>query len=125
MCSYHGWRFNGEGHAVSIPQAHFQNPAAEQAACNSSRSYVKSYPTQVCPSLLLYSLSYAAWLDYFIGLGLMSYCKCLSLITVVQVQEGLLFVWPSSGPEAFIHSAAVSPAGSQVAEQVTSGKLSC
>lgn len=69
--------------------------------------------------------NYAAWLDYFIALGLMSYCKCLSLIIIVQVQEGLLFVWPSSGPEAFIHSAAVSPAGSQVAEQVTSGKLSC
>lgn len=48
MCSYHGWRFNGEGHAVSIPQAHFQSPTAEQAACNSNRSCVKSYPTQAC-----------------------------------------------------------------------------
>jgi len=46
MCSYHGWRFNGEGHAVSIPQAHFQSPTAEQASCNSNRSCVKSYPTQ-------------------------------------------------------------------------------
>ena len=48
MCSYHGWRFNGEGHAVSIPQAYFQDPAAELAACNSKRSYVKSFPTAVC-----------------------------------------------------------------------------
>lgn len=82
MCSYHGWRFNGEGHAVSIPQAHFQSPTAEQAACNSNRSCVKSYPT--------------------------------------QVKEGLLFIWPTSGPESFVHSAAVSPAGSQITDQITS-----
>lgn len=81
MCSYHGWRFNGEGHAVSIPQAYFQDPAAELAACNSKRSCVKSFPT--------------------------------------AVREGLLFVWPSSGPEALIHSAAVQPAGSQVFAQVS------
>ena len=53
MCSYHGWRFNGQGHAVSIPQAHFQSPTAEQAACNSSRSCVKAYPTQACPVMSL------------------------------------------------------------------------
>ena len=39
----------------------------------------------------------------------------------LQVREGLLFVWPSSGPEAFIHSAAVQPAGSQVFAQVSPG----
>ncbi|DBA75020.1 TPA: hypothetical protein ACH3X1_010361 [Trebouxia sp. C0004] len=82
MCSYHGWRFNGEGHAVSIPQAHFQSLAAEQAACNSTRSCVKSYPT--------------------------------------QVQEGLLFIWPTSGPESFVHSSAVSAAGSQITNQISS-----
>lgn len=48
MCSYHGWRYNGQGRAVSIPQAHFQNPAAEEAACNSNRSCVKTFPTTVC-----------------------------------------------------------------------------
>lgn len=48
MCSYHGWRFNGEGQAVSIPQAHFQSPEVEKAACNSDRSCVKAFPTQVC-----------------------------------------------------------------------------
>ena len=53
MCSYHGWRFNGQGQAVSIPQAHFQSPTAEQAACNSSRSCVKAYPTQACPVISL------------------------------------------------------------------------
>ena len=48
MCSYHGWRFNGEGQAVSIPQAHFQSPEVEMAARKSDRSCVKSFPTQVC-----------------------------------------------------------------------------
>ena len=48
MCSYHGWRINGQGRAVSIPQAHFQNPVAEEAACNSNRSCVKAFPTAVC-----------------------------------------------------------------------------
>ena len=53
MCSYHGWRFNGQGQAVSIPQAHFQSPTAEQAACNSNRSCVKAYPTQARPVISL------------------------------------------------------------------------
>lgn len=39
----------------------------------------------------------------------------------LQVREGLLFVWPLPGPEAFIHSAAVQPAGSQVFAQVAPG----
>ena len=39
----------------------------------------------------------------------------------LQVREGLLFVWPSPGSEAFIHSAAVQPAGSQVFAQVSPG----
>ena len=39
----------------------------------------------------------------------------------LQVREGLLFVWPLPGPEAFIHSAAVQPAGSQVFAQVSPG----
>ena len=41
----------------------------------------------------------------------------------MQVREGLLFVWPSSGPQAFVHSAAAQPAGSQVFAQVSSGTL--
>ena len=53
MCSYHGWRFNGEGQAVSIPQAYFQSPEVEKAACNSERSCVKTFPAQVSTSLLL------------------------------------------------------------------------
>jgi hypothetical protein len=46
MCSYHGWRFNGEGECTRIPQA--LDPRAEQAACSSSRSCASSHPTQVC-----------------------------------------------------------------------------
>lgn len=37
------------------------------------------------------------------------------------MREGLLFVWPSPGPEAFIHSAAVQPPGSKVFAQVSPG----
>lgn len=51
MCSYHGWAFNGQGRAVSIPQARFQNPVAEEAACKSNRSCVKAFPTTVCGCL--------------------------------------------------------------------------
>lgn len=66
MCSYHGWSFNGEGHAVSIPQAHFQSPTAEQAACNSNRSCVKSYPTQACLKTQL-NLSVMHSMGAFVG----------------------------------------------------------
>lgn len=69
MCSYHGWSFNGQGRAVSIPQAHFQNPAAEEAACNSNRSCVKAFPTAVClcctaQSQLKTSLIYVASMSF-------------------------------------------------------------
>lgn len=86
MCSYHGWRFNGKGQAVSIPQANFQGPNVETAACKSDRSCVKSFPT--------------------------------------QERGGLLFVWPVSGPEAFIHSAAVQPAWSATADKFAPGEVS-
>ena len=48
---YHaGWRFNGEGRAVSIPQARFDSEKGEATARASSRSCVKSFPTQACVS---------------------------------------------------------------------------
>ena len=40
----------------------------------------------------------------------------------VQEKGGLLFVWPVSGPEAFIHSAAKQPAWSPTAEAYSPGQ---
>ncbi len=45
MCSYHGWRFQGDGKCTEIPQA--LDAKAKAAACNNSRSCVKSHPTKV------------------------------------------------------------------------------
>ncbi|BDA47256.1 Protein TIC 55, chloroplastic [Coccomyxa sp. Obi] len=45
MCSYHGWRFRGDGACTKIPQA--LDSKAEQAACSSGRSCAAVYPTQV------------------------------------------------------------------------------
>ena len=46
MCSYHGWRFNGEGACTRIPQA--LDPKAEATACSSSRACAAAFPTQAC-----------------------------------------------------------------------------
>lgn len=40
----------------------------------------------------------------------------------LQVKDGLLFVWPVSGSEAFIHSAAVQPVGSPIYAQLSPGQ---
>ena len=45
MCSYHGWRFNGEGACTRIPQA--LDPKAEATACSSGRACAAAFPTQV------------------------------------------------------------------------------
>ena len=51
MCSYHGWRFQGDGKCTLVPQA--LDEKANAAACASSRSCASSRPTQVtrlsCP----------------------------------------------------------------------------
>ena len=51
MCSYHGWRFQGDGKCTSVPQA--LDEKVNAAACASSRSCASSRPTQVtclsCP----------------------------------------------------------------------------
>ncbi|KAK9792055.1 hypothetical protein WJX73_008202 [Symbiochloris irregularis] len=46
QCSYHGWRFGGNGKAVSIPQAKMDGPGNEARVCNNKRSCVKAYPTK-------------------------------------------------------------------------------
>jgi phenylpropionate dioxygenase-like ring-hydroxylating dioxygenase large terminal subunit len=43
MCSYHGWRFTGNGKCIKIPQA--ASLEAEQRGCNSFRSCATTYPT--------------------------------------------------------------------------------
>lgn len=45
MCSYHGWRFDGQGRCVAIPQA--VDSKAMKNACASVRSRVAAYPIQV------------------------------------------------------------------------------
>ncbi|EIE23397.1 hypothetical protein COCSUDRAFT_47272 [Coccomyxa subellipsoidea C-169] len=45
MCSYHGWRFRGDGACTRIPQA--LDARAEDAACSSGRSCAAVHPTQV------------------------------------------------------------------------------
>ena len=42
-----GWQFNGEGRAISIPQARFDSEAGEATALRSKRSCAITYPTQV------------------------------------------------------------------------------
>jgi hypothetical protein len=45
MCSYHGWKFTGEGGCTSIPQA--LDSKAQAAALDSPRSCATALPTQV------------------------------------------------------------------------------
>ena len=45
MCSYHGWRFRGDGACVDIPQS--LNAKANAAACSSSRASIKTHPVKV------------------------------------------------------------------------------
>eukprot|EP01024_Parvocaulis_polyphysoides_P016519 TRINITY_DN1735_c0_g1_i3.p1 TRINITY_DN1735_c0_g1~~TRINITY_DN1735_c0_g1_i3.p1 ORF type:complete len:531 (-),score=54.14 TRINITY_DN1735_c0_g1_i3:186-1778(-) len=43
QCSYHGWRFNGKGECVKIPQA---EPEMAEKLCQNERAHAKTYPTQ-------------------------------------------------------------------------------
>lgn len=50
MCRHHGWCFNGEGKCTKIPM--LAGSEAEATACDSLRSRVTTYPTQVTQGLL-------------------------------------------------------------------------
>ncbi|ACK69420.1 Rieske (2Fe-2S) domain protein [Gloeothece citriformis PCC 7424] len=50
MCRHHGWCFNGEGQCTHIPM--LGDTQAQQTACNSLKSQVRIYPTQVLQGLL-------------------------------------------------------------------------
>ncbi len=50
MCRHHGWCFNEEGNCTKIPM--LVDEEALKTACNSSRSQVTVYPTQVKQGLL-------------------------------------------------------------------------
>jgi pheophorbide a oxygenase len=52
VCSYHGWRFGGDGRPVCIPQATHDGGAVEKAALASPRACVKSFPTRLEDGLL-------------------------------------------------------------------------
>ena len=45
MCSYHGWRFQGDGKCTTVPQT--LNSNTNTAACSSARSCASTRPTQV------------------------------------------------------------------------------
>ena len=45
MCSYHGWRFGGDGKCTNVPQS--LDAKANAAACASPRSCAIGHPTQV------------------------------------------------------------------------------
>ena len=44
QCSYHGWKFDGQGACSSIPQASSKDK--EEAICGNVRSCARSYPTR-------------------------------------------------------------------------------
>jgi len=50
MCSYHGWKFRGEGSCVSIPQA--SSKEKENAICGNARSCANVYATREEQGLL-------------------------------------------------------------------------
>jgi phenylpropionate dioxygenase-like ring-hydroxylating dioxygenase large terminal subunit len=50
MCRHHGWCFDGAGKCTNIPM--LSDEKALKAACNSERSQVTTYPTQVLQELL-------------------------------------------------------------------------
>ncbi|MDZ8053487.1 MAG: Rieske 2Fe-2S domain-containing protein [Aulosira sp. ZfuVER01] len=50
MCRHHGWCFDGSGKCTNIPM--FDDEKALNTACNSERSQVTTYPTQVLQGLL-------------------------------------------------------------------------
>lgn len=78
MCSYHGWRFKGDGACTKVPQA--LDDKANTAACSNSRSCAVSHPTQV--ALLVTLLKPSSWrcssLAIVQGRGLELYpCRCM------------------------------------------------
>ncbi|MGL5135588.1 MAG: Rieske 2Fe-2S domain-containing protein [Planktothrix sp.] len=50
LCAYHAWRFNSEGHCVSIPQS--QDAETEAKHCSNPKSCAVVYPTQERQGLL-------------------------------------------------------------------------
>lgn len=50
MCSYHGWKFTGDGSCVRNPQARFTG--TEEVACRNKRARARAYPTQNAQGLV-------------------------------------------------------------------------
>lgn len=50
LCSYHAWRFNGDGNCVSIPQS--KDEQTEAKHCSNPKSCAIAYPTQERQGLL-------------------------------------------------------------------------
>ena len=53
MCSYHGWRFDGEGKCTDVPQS--IDAWANAAACASPRSCVNARPVKASTALAVQS----------------------------------------------------------------------
>lgn len=104
MCSYHGWRFRGDGACVDIPQS--LNAKANTAACSSSRAAIKTHPVKVpmqdppCHERATRATALSA------------HCVRLRLIPGpwVQIVQDKVWVWADSSPSNFIDCQMVQPA---------------
>jgi len=52
VCSYHGWRFGGDGKPVAIPQATHDGPGVERATLCSPRACARAFPAREADGLL-------------------------------------------------------------------------
>ena len=87
MCSYHGWRFNDCGKCVKIPQADDQR--SHEAACNSPRSAVMTFPCKV-------------------PIGFERYVSRI-LDVLLQDHGTILWLWPDASGDASEEAANTSP----------------
>ena len=139
FCRYHGWGFKGgeEGRCSCNPQA--VGPEAEATVLNSSRSRLQTYPSQVidCPlsdkmrcSRCMHTRHFHTgqtqtyWhihLSYRVPFAMIashrvsgphvhvSLAKALKRDLCAQVEQGLLWIWPESGADAWLEASAKPP----------------
>ena len=105
MCSYHGWRFRGDGSCADIPQS--LNAKANAAACSSSRASIKTHPVKVeiCHEPCSAPRPPSA------------HCVTLQLtlqlsppVPLAQIAQDKVWVWADSSCSNFIDCQMVQPA---------------
>lgn len=110
MCSYHGWRFSGDGQCTDVPQS--VDAKANAAACASPRSCAVSRPLKAshppCCEVLVADPARQDLMD-FLSTIYRACCargQLLLCMRCMQVLQGMVFVWGSSGPNARAESEA-------------------